>query len=798
MVQCHSCNKYFHTLCVRKTQPYSDDQEWSCSECTSPPQQSLPAISSTTTKKLPRGVKIGHVNTRDFLSKTKKDDVQQLILNNNFHIFGVTETWLTKEINNEELQLPGYEMTRQDRPGIKSHKQRGGGLLLYTREDYEVTLLPSPFPPPVESIKVVLKKQHLPDLILILIYRVTTTPKSFHVQMEDEIANNSQSEFYMIGDFNIDQLKSESSEFKSAIRRQTCKQLITQPTRVTTDSKSLIDLIVTNRVDLNKNRGIIHDVIADHEIIYTIRKTQKHKRCPRKAVTIRSFKDTNEEKLNDMVKTAPWWILDFQSDMNLKCELFNKLVTLILNIHAPFKTFRVRVNKKPWMTVEYEQINKNVERAKKDAHNSGCEDDFKKFKEIRIKATSQKFKLKALKIKQQASESDNSSKFCWKMLNTEIGRIKTYRKLRDLFHNGEFIKNERHKLDILCQHFANPDLPQPQQPNTPPHHPDTPEGELLTNIRISAEEVKRAIIKIKANKPSGCDGIPPKFLRISPESISLPLSMLYNELMEAEMIPSVMKETIIYPLYKKKGAKNCVKNYRPISILPATSKILEKIIYDRIHMYTDKYDKLCNEQHGYRSKRSTLSATLVLTDAIREAGERRQMTGVALIDFEKAFESFAYPILLNKLQQLGITGKVFQWFKSYFEERTITVQRGKHKSAPIRLLRGTPTGSSLSGLIFSCYINDFPKIFKHCKCVLYADDACLYYSGNNVQEIQDKLNEDLNLLLIWCHENGMKINLPKTKAMLFRPTNIKPNQNLSIKIDECDIELITVYQSGET
>ncbi|OXA54089.1 RNA-directed DNA polymerase from mobile element jockey [Folsomia candida] len=295
------------------------------------------------------------------------------------------------------------------------------------------------------------------------------------------------------------------------------------------------------------------------------------------------------------------------------------------------------------------------------------------------------------------------------MLNTEIGRIKTYQKLPDLFHNGEFIKNERHKLDILCQHFANPDLPQPQQPNTPPHHPDIPEGELLTNIRISAEEVKRAIINIKANKPSGCDGIPPKFFRICAESISLPLSMLYNELMEAEMIPSAMKETIIYPLYKKKGAKNCVKNYRPISILPATSKILEKIIYDRIHMYTDKYDKLCNEQHGYRSKRSTLSATLVLTDAIREAGEQRQMTGVALIDFEKAFESLAYPILLNKLQQLGITGKVFQWFKSYFEERTITVQRGKHKSAPIRLLRGTPTGSSLSGLIFSCYINDFQK-----------------------------------------------------------------------------------------
>jgi hypothetical protein len=136
--------------------------------------------------------------------------------------------------------------------------------------------------------------------------------------------------------------------------------------------------------------------------------------------------------------------------------------------------------------------------------------------------------------------------------------------------------------------------------------------------------------------------------------------------------------------YKAKGAKTLCTNYRPISIISSTSKLFEQIIYHRLSTHLELTNQLSDCQHGYRKARSTKSAIVELEGHIRKAGDDKLIIGLVFVDFSK-----------------GIGGTTLSWFISYFNDRSISVQNGKHTSTPRTINRGTPQGSSLSGLLFA-------------------------------------------------------------------------------------------------
>ena len=144
------------------------------------------------------------------------------------------------------------------------------------------------------------------------------------------------------------------------------------------------------------------------------------------------------------------------------------------------------------------------------------------------------------------------------------------------------------------------------------------------------------------------------------------------------------------------------------------------------------------------------------------------MTGMILIDLQKAFDTIDHDILLKKLSAIGFSNHTIGWFKAYLSNRLFRVNLGNCYSFPSNMTCGVPQGSILGPLLFLIYVNDMPQAVKS-NLFLYADDSCLIFQGKDVIEIEKQLNGDFTNICEWFVDNRLSIHFgeDKTKYILF-------------------------------
>ena len=184
-----------------------------------------------------------------------------------------------------------------------------------------------------------------------------------------------------------------------------------------------------------------------------------------------------------------------------------------------------------------------------------------------------------------------------------------------------------------------------------------------------------------------------------------------------------------------------MNNYRPMSILPITMKIFEKIVHIQVSEFLDECDLLSKSQSGFRNIHSTDRAALCVSDYILEELSKGQNVGAVLVDLKKAFDTVDHEILLKKLFCLGFRDVSFDWFQSYLSSRfQCSVVGEKESSLPREDHFGVPQGSVLAHLIFLIYINDiFSCINPLTFCHLYADDTIIIQSAKTSEELRTGL-----------------------------------------------------------
>ena len=262
--------------------------------------------------------------------------------------------------------------------------------------------------------------------------------------------------------------------------------------------------------------------------------------------------------------------------------------------------------------------------------------------------------------------------------------------------------------------------------------------------------------------------------------------------MKRSKFPLDCKIAKLKPLYKK-GSKTDPKNYRPVSLLPLVSKVIETFIHNQTEIFLNKNKILYKYQSGFRKSFSTNSCLTLLTDKINKGFESGKYTGLILIDLQKAFDTIDHEILLKKMGCIGFSEKVISWFESYLSGRTFKVNIDKKFSDPGNLTCGVPQGSILGPLLFLLYVNDMPQAVK-CDLFLYADDTCLTFQHENVKEIEDQLNLNFSRLCDWFIDNKLSIHLgeDKTKSILFgTKLNIKRAEPLNIVYGNVKIKQYT-------
>jgi retron-type reverse transcriptase len=254
----------------------------------------------------------------------------------------------------------------------------------------------------------------------------------------------------------------------------------------------------------------------------------------------------------------------------------------------------------------------------------------------------------------------------------------------------------------------------------------------------------------------------------------VPFTAIINKSLETGEVPSSLKLAKVVPIYKAKN-KEEFNNYRPVSLLPCISKILEKVIHKRLYNFLLLNDVLYKSQYGFRPKHSTSNAITELSNDIITSLENKQLTLAVFLDLSKAFDTIDHMTLLDKLAHYGVRGVALEWFRSYLTNRRQYVQVNDNRSQIDTITYGVPQGSVLGPLLFIIYTNDLPRNLKTVKSILFADDTTIYQSSNNTEKLYKAMNEQLKILEDWFKANKLSLNASKTNYILFRNKNMELN-----------------------
>ena len=212
---------------------------------------------------------------------------------------------------------------------------------------------------------------------------------------------------------------------------------------------------------------------------------------------------------------------------------------------------------------------------------------------------------------------------------------------------------------------------------------------------VDEREIYNHLIHLKSSKAPGHDNIPPKLLVDAASVLARPLTFIMNLSMKESIFPKSLKIAKVLPLFKS-GGRSSFGNYRPISILPCISKIVERVIYNKLSSYLELNVLITSSQFGFRKRYNTELAVNLLTDNIHRAMDRGELTGAVFIDLQKVFDTVEHSILLSKLPLYGIYNDELKWLcNSLSETKTVKF--------------GVPQGSILGPLLFLLHINDLAK-----------------------------------------------------------------------------------------
>ncbi len=296
-------------------------------------------------------------------------------------------------------------------------------------------------------------------------------------------------------------------------------------------------------------------------------------------------------------------------------------------------------------------------------------------------------------------------------------------------------------------------------------------------------------------KANGPDGISAKMLKSTASAIAPSVTTLFNLSVQTGHIPKDWKVSHVVPIPKRPGA-NSPSDYRPISLLPILSKLLERHFYKLISEHLSEHHPLSNCQWGFQPNKSTVSALISTTHDWFQLLEAGHEIGAVFFNFTKAFDRVPHGPLLFKVAALDLDPHIFNWLCNYLADRSQNVVVNGSNSVSSAVTSGVPQGSILGPLLFLIYIDSISNLSFSAgtKIILYADDILLYRPITSSSDYV-MLQDDVNAIQNWVDLNYMTLNPSKCKFMLIsrkRNGNISPH--IPISLNGLALESVPVFK----
>lgn len=728
----------------------------------------------------------------------KLDELRSFLGSHPIDIMGLAETRLDDVIPDNDVEIDNYTLYRKDRNrnggGVAAYVNRSSGLVAKIRYDL--------MPDELELLALEIKHTNSKPIIMLFWYRTPSSVMHCFTYIENvlQMVEKENKDIILIGDVNCDILNPccYTKKLLEITENYHLHQIITDPTRITENTFTLIDHVYTSNVDKITSSGVLHTGVSDHSLIYASwGKSIKTRNHVHNYKVNRKYKNFNADEFDKDLQSVQWCQVTEMKDVNDALSKFESLFLPICNKHAPLRRRRVRKQKSPWITNDIVNMMRERDKIKKKAISSSSPQIWKSYRAIRNKVNSTIRQSKKSFLTDRICSSKNDSKVIWNTLRHVVpGKSKNENITCLKSQDGEH-SDAKSIANIFNKHFANvgPKLASTipnMTSNTPTSNvkrtdndcevPNDMNEDNFILKPVNEDLVFKSLQSLSDGKATGTDDLPAKLLKMASMSIVGPITHIINLSITTNVFPHQWKSARICPIFKK-GDCTDPNNYRPISVLPVISKLLERIVFDQLYPFLNSKDLLHDTQSGFRPNHSTCTALINITEDWYNCIDNGEYVGIVMLDLKKAFDTVNHEILIDKLSDFNLSQDCITWFSSYLSGRThITCIKGV-KSEPTICICGIPQGSILGPLLFIMYINDLPNCVSNVNVSMYADDTGLYESSKQIDTLVDKLNQDLSRVDEWLIKNKLSLNVPKCEVMI-----MGTRQRLS-KIDNVDVNV---------
>ena len=738
--------------------------------------------------------RVCHINPTSV--QAHRDEIFRLAEATDMDAIGVSETNMKKNTLKSRITMPGYKVYRKDR----TYADRGG-VCLYLKENIKAKIINLKFQEEAPEVICVEAEMNKTKVLFSVLYK----PPRFSYRVLDGVLEElaflttKYEHSILMGDLNIDQLKKDKPAYRylenSFIQPLQLTQLITDPTWITKDRESLIDLMMVTSAESVKTSGVADFLgLNQHCIIYMAYGIKRTKNKPQ-YIMRRDYRNFNETDFcNDMEK-APWGNIYSceENEIDQQVTIIENIYTEIIDKHAPMRRIKIR-KPAPTQWINDEIIQAMDQRDKYKAK-------FNKYKDPFILETYKTLKNHVNYLVRKAKYKDFNERINNKVKDSKSFHLalKSCSVIDSRKKKSQEVKYDPDKLNQCFTKHNNANVNEEMISREI--------NKILSSIspfslyfrQVSELEVKKIIRTFKSNA-AGIDGINTFFVKKSINYSVHALTEVINSSIKWSIFPEKWKKAIVIPI-PKCDEPTLEKDYRPISLLNVFAKILEKVVAIQLIEYfinTGLFDKF---QSAYKKYHSTTTALLHILDEILKSLDKNEITVMTLLDYSKAFDTANHRLILAKLKALGLTESACNWISSYLHERKQKVSTSKGLSQEITLKNGVPQGSILGPILFTVLTSDLHKSLQHCKYHTYADDTQIYKSGNltDINTIIRHMNTDLASISNFSKTNCLKLNYTKNKFIIFASkNNLKLLKNMvldPITIDGQTVERETVVRN---